>query len=113
MQAGDISLLTISLNIHIIVQSPKIYIDSNIQYLILFFSIIFSTFCVIIIHLFYITCIVGIVSKEIRSDKRANARNVSTSLFPYGGITYLINSFDYPNLLYFTIQQLMRIKDYL
>ena len=28
----------------------------------------------------------------------ANARNVSTSFLPYGGITYLINSFDYPNL---------------
>ena len=33
--------------------------------------------------------------------RRANARNVSTSLLPYGGITYLINSFDYPNLLCF------------
>ena len=32
--------------------------------------------------------------------RRANARNVSTSFLPYGGITYLINSFDYPNLLY-------------
>ena len=31
--------------------------------------------------------------------RRANARNVSTSLLPCGGITYLINSFDYPNLL--------------
>ena len=31
--------------------------------------------------------------------RRANARNVSTSLLPYDGITYLINSFDYPNLL--------------
>ena len=31
----------------------------------------------------------------------ANARNVSTSLLPYGGITYFINSFDYPNLLCF------------
>ena len=25
----------------------------------------------------------------------ANARNVSTSFLPYGGITYFINSFDY------------------
>ena len=33
--------------------------------------------------------------------RRANARNVSTSSLPYGGITYLINSFDYPNLLCF------------
>ena len=31
--------------------------------------------------------------------RRANARNVSTSFLPYGGITYFINSFDYPNLL--------------
>ena len=31
--------------------------------------------------------------------RRANARNVSTPFFSYGGITYLINSFDYPNLL--------------
>ena len=31
--------------------------------------------------------------------RRANARNVSTSRLPYGGITYFINSFDYPNLL--------------
>ena len=30
--------------------------------------------------------------------RRANARNVSTSSLPYGGITYLINSFHYPNL---------------
>ena len=29
------------------------------------------------------------------SERRANARNVSTSLLPYGGITYFINSFDY------------------
>ena len=29
---------------------------------------------------------------------RANAQNVSTSFLLYGGITYLINSFDYPNL---------------
>ena len=36
-----------------------------------------------------------------RSDDGLNARNVSTSLLPYGGITYLINSFDYPNLLCF------------
>ena len=32
--------------------------------------------------------------------RRANARKVSTSFLPYGGITYLINSFDYPNLLF-------------
>ena len=32
---------------------------------------------------------------------RANARNVSTSFLPYGGITYFINSFDYPNLLWY------------
>ena len=31
--------------------------------------------------------------------RRANARNVSTSFLLYGGITYFINSFDYPNLL--------------
>ena len=30
-----------------------------------------------------------------------NAGNVSNSLLPYGGITYFINSFDYPNLLFF------------
>ena len=29
--------------------------------------------------------------------QRANARNVSTSLLSYGGITYLISSSDYPN----------------
>ena len=32
-------------------------------------------------------------------ERRVNARNVSTDLLPYGGITYFINSFDYPNLL--------------
>ena len=32
--------------------------------------------------------------------RRANARNFSTSLLLYGGITYFTNSFDYPNLLY-------------
>ena len=37
--------------------------------------------------------IVGILSKETG----ANARNVSTSFLPYGGITYFINSFDYHN----------------
>ena len=31
--------------------------------------------------------------------RRANARNVNASFLPYGSITYLINSFDYPNLL--------------
>ena len=31
--------------------------------------------------------------------QKANAQNVSTSFLPYGSITYLINSFDYPNLL--------------
>ena len=31
--------------------------------------------------------------------RSANARIVSTSFLPYGGINYLINSFDYPNLL--------------
>ena len=30
--------------------------------------------------------------------RRANARNVSTPLLPNGGITYLINLFDYANL---------------
>ena len=40
---------------------------------------------------------VTIPSSELR--RRANARNVSTSFLPYGGITYLINSFDYPNIL--------------
>ena len=34
------------------------------------------------------------------SKRRANARNVSTSFLPYGGITYFINSFDYPFLLF-------------
>ena len=33
--------------------------------------------------------------------RRANARNSSTSLLLYGGTTYFINSFDYPNLLLF------------
>ena len=33
-------------------------------------------------------------------SEMANARNVSTSFLPYGGITYLINSFDYPNFNY-------------
>ena len=33
-----------------------------------------------------------------RLRRRANARNVSTSFLPYGGITHFINSFDYPNL---------------
>ena len=32
--------------------------------------------------------------------RRPNARNVSTSFLPYGGITFLINSFDYPNSLF-------------
>ena len=36
-----------------------------------------------------------------RSHERANARSVSTSILSYGGITYFINSFDYPNLLCF------------
>ena len=38
--------------------------------------------------------------REVRSYAidGTNARNVSTSFLPYGGITYLINSFDYPNL---------------
>ena len=35
-------------------------------------------------------------------ERRANARNVSTSLLPYSGLTYLINSLDYLNLLLFT-----------
>ena len=39
------------------------------------------------------------VSPSLR--RRANARNVSTSFLPYGGITYFINSFDYPYLLCF------------
>ena len=33
--------------------------------------------------------------------RRPHARNVSTSFLPSGGITYSINSFDYPNLLCF------------
>ena len=47
--------------------------------------------------------IVGAVSKETGAAlrPRANARNMSTSFLSYGGITYLINSFDYPNLLYY------------
>ena len=32
--------------------------------------------------------------------RRANARSVNTSFFHYGGITYLITSFDYPKSLY-------------
>ena len=43
----------------------------------------------------------GVSSVSPSSERRANARNVSTSSLPYGGITYLINSFDYPNLLCF------------
>ena len=39
--------------------------------------------------------------QSVINYKGANARNVSTSFLPYGGITYLINSFDYPNLLCF------------
>ena len=35
--------------------------------------------------------------------RRANARNASTSFLPYGGITFLINPFDYPNLLFLMI----------
>ena len=35
---------------------------------------------------------------SVSLQRRANARNVSTSLLTYGGITYFINSFDYPNL---------------
>ena len=54
--------------------------------------------------------------------RRANARNVSTSFLPYGDITYLINSFDYRNLLCFNspptqhqssptiLRQIMNIK---
>ena len=53
--------------------------------------------------------IVGIVSKETGAAlalalqfhslrRRANAQNISTSFLPYGGITYFINSFDYPYL---------------
>ena len=42
-------------------------------------------------------CCVSSVSPS--SEPLANARNVSTSFVPYGAITYLINSFDYPNLL--------------
>ena len=37
--------------------------------------------------------------ETMKEMKESNARNVSTSFLPYGGITYLINSFDYPNLL--------------
>ena len=57
----------------------------------------------------------GIVSKESGAAsakfnrQRANARNVSTSFLPYGGITYLINSFDYPNLYIGTGLQLARL----
>ena len=53
--------------------------------------------------------IVGIVSKEtgfcvggklntITWEGSADISSVSTSFLPYGGITYLINSFHYPNL---------------
>ena len=50
----------------------------------------------------YPSFVVGIISKEsgAASFQRANARIVSASLSPYGGITYFINSFDYPNLLF-------------
>ena len=44
---------------------------------------------------------VGASSVGPSLQRRANARNVNTSLLPYGGITDLINSFDYPNLLCF------------
>ena len=43
------------------------------------------------------------VSSCISLRRRANARNVSTSFLPYGGITYFINSFDYPYLLCFLV----------
>ena len=35
------------------------------------------------------------------NDMSGSSTTVSTSLLPCGGITYLINSFDYPNLLCF------------
>ena len=41
------------------------------------------------------------VKNGFGSDEGLNARNVSTSLLPYGGITYFANSFDYPNLSVF------------
>ena len=51
----------------------------------------------------------SIVGKFLDShlfQRRANARNVSTSLLLYGGITYFINSLDYPNLFnYRSVQQ--------
>ena len=43
----------------------------------------------------------GIVSKDTGASlrQRADAQNISNSLLLYGGITYFINSFDYPNFL--------------
>ena len=35
---------------------------------------------------------------------------MSTSFLPYGGITHLINSFDYPNLL-FLLEQLDKVPE--
>ena len=47
--------------------------------------------------------VIPIVGKGFETSlrRRANARNVSTSLLPYGGITYFINSVDYPNFFRF------------
>ena len=42
---------------------------------------------------------------EILLRRRANARSVSTSFLHYGSITYLISSFNYPNLLCFNFMQ--------
>ena len=39
------------------------------------------------------------LTKSACCRRRTNGRNVSTSLLLYGGITYFINSFYYPNLL--------------
>ena len=52
----------------------------------------------LVTHFFFELQFVAHLFSSLR--RRANARNVSTSFLLYGGITYFINSFDYPNLLH-------------
>ena len=52
-----------------------------------------------VLHLLRVQLKVPGDSSDLSVRIRANARNVSTSFLPYGVITYLINSFDYPSLL--------------
>ena len=55
------------------------------------------------VRLSVITSIVGPSSERIpfiRSDEGHTLETSALSFLPYGGITYLINSFDYPNLFY-------------